>query len=91
MITPQNVLFHELIGLDVTVVYASSPSLVGIAGLIIDETRNTVRIKTKSGLKMVGKKEVILRTRLPEGKVVDLDGSALLMAPEKRTTMRIRK
>jgi ribonuclease P protein subunit POP4 len=91
MITPQNILFHELIGLDVTVVYASSPSLVGIAGLIIDETRNTVRIKTKSGLKMVGKKEVILRTRLPEGKVVDLDGSALLMAPEKRTTMRIRK
>ncbi|MDD1727714.1 MAG: ribonuclease P protein component 1 [Methanospirillum sp.] len=90
MRTPQNILFHELIGLDVTVVHASSPSLVGIAGLIIDETRNTVMIKTYSGLKMVGKKGVTFRVQLPEGNVVDLDGSALLMAPEKRITMRIR-
>jgi ribonuclease P protein subunit POP4 len=91
MITPQNILFHELIGLDVTVVHASSSSLVGITGLIIDETKNTVMIKTVSGLKMVGKKGIILRTRIPGGKVVDLDGSALLMVPERRTTMRIRK
>jgi ribonuclease P protein subunit POP4 len=91
MITLQNILFHELIGLDVTVTHASSQSLVGIAGLIIDETRNTVRIKTLSGLKMVGKKGVTFRIRLPEGKVVDLDGSALLMAPERRITMRIRR
>ncbi|HWQ65203.1 MAG TPA: ribonuclease P protein component 1 [Methanospirillum sp.] len=91
MITPQNILFHELIGLDVAVVHASSPSLVGITGLIIDETKNTVMIKTVSGLKMVGKKGITLRTRIPGGKVVDLDGSALLMAPERRTTMRIRK
>ncbi len=91
MITPQNILFHEIIGLDVAVAHASNPSLVGVSGLIIDETRSTVMIKTESGLKMVGKKGVTLRTRLPGGKVVDLDGSALLMAPERRTTMRIRK
>lgn len=91
MITPQNILFHELIGLDVTVAHAPTPSLVGIAGLIVDETRNTVMIKTGSGLKRVGKKGVTLRIRLPEGKVVDLDGSALLMAPERRITMRIRR
>ena len=76
---------------DVAVVRASNPSLVGITGLIIDETRNTVRVKTESGLKMMGKKGITLRTRLPGKKVVDLDGSALLMAPERRTTMRIRK
>lgn len=91
MITPQNVLFHEFIGQDVAVVHASNPSLVGITGLIIDETRSTFTIKTVSGLKMVGKKGITLRLRLPEGKVVDLDGSALLMAPERRITMRIRK
>ena len=91
MITPQNVLFHEFIGQDVAVVHASNPSLVGITGLIIDETRSTFTIKTVSGLKMVGKKGVTLRLRLPEGKVVDLDGSALLMAPERRITMRIRR
>ncbi|PKL59294.1 MAG: ribonuclease P, partial [Methanomicrobiales archaeon HGW-Methanomicrobiales-4] len=44
-----------------------------------------------SGLKMVGKKGVTLRLRLPEEMVVDLDGSALLMAPERRISMRIRR
>jgi ribonuclease P protein subunit POP4 len=91
MITPQNILFHEFIGQDVAVVHASNPSLVGITGLIIDETRSMFTIKTVSGLKMVGKKGITLRIRLPEGKVVDLDGSVLLMAPERRITMRIRR
>jgi len=91
MITPQNILFHELIGQDVTVVHASNPSLIGTTGLIIDETRGMVTIKTLSGLKMVGKKGVTFRIRLSEGMVVDLDGSALLMAPERRISMRIRR
>ena len=91
MITPQNILFHELIGQDVTVVHASNPSLIGITGLIIDETRGMVTIKTLTGLKMVGKKGATFRVRSPEGMVVDLDGSALLMAPERRISMRIRR
>ena len=91
MITPQNILFHELIGQDVAVVQASNPSLTGISGCIINETRGMVTIRTSSGMKMVGKKGVTFRTCLPDGITVDLDGSALLMAPERRTSMRIRK
>ncbi|HWQ67190.1 MAG TPA: ribonuclease P protein component 1 [Methanospirillum sp.] len=91
MISPQNILFHELIGLDGTVVHASNYSLTGITGVIVNETRGTVTVKTASGPKMVAKKGATFRLRLPEGKVVDLDGSALLMAPEKRITMRIRR
>jgi len=91
MITPQNILFHEFIGLDVTVVYASNPSLIGMTGTVIDETRGTVTINTVSGPKMAGKKGTIFRLRLPDGVVVDLEGSALLMAPERRISMRIRK
>jgi len=91
MITPQNILFHELIGQDVTVVHATNPSLTGTTGVIIDETRGMVTMKTVSGLKMVGKKGTTFRLRLPQGMVVDLDGSALLMAPERRISMRIRK
>lgn len=91
MITQQNILFHELIGLDVTVVHARNPSLIGTTGVVIDETRGTVTIKTASGIKMAGKKGVTFRLRLPDGIIVDLDGSALLMAPERRISMRIRK
>lgn len=91
MITPQNILFHELIGQDVAVSHASNPSLTGISGSIIDETRGMVVIRTSSGLKRVGKKGATFRLRLPDGIVVDLEGSALLMAPERRVSMRIRK
>lgn len=91
MITPQNVLFHEFIGQDVTVVHASNQSLIGTSGVIIDETRGAFTIKTVSGLKMVGKKGATFRLRLAEKGIVDLDGSALLMAPERRISMRIRR
>ncbi len=91
MITPQNILFHELIGLDVLVVDASNQYLVGINGKIIDETRNTVVIQTRNGLKQVGKKGATLRLELPTGKIALVEGSALVMAPEKRINMRIRK
>jgi len=70
---------------------SSNPSLTGISGSIIDETRGMVVIRTSSGLKRVGKKGVTFRLRLPDGIVVDLEGSALLMAPERRVSMRIRK
>jgi len=38
MISPRNILRHELIGLDVLVARASNPGHVGVAGRIIDET-----------------------------------------------------
>lgn len=90
MITPQNILFHELTGLDVLVVHASNQSLIGINGFIVDETRNMVTIRTRCGPKHVAKKCAIFRLQLPSGKIVDLEGSALVMAPEKRINMRIR-
>ena len=91
MITPQNVLFHEFIGLDVVVDDASNQYLVGTSGVIIDETRNTVVIKTRDGLKQVAKKGVTFRLTLPTGKAALVEGAALVMAPEKRINMRIRK
>ncbi len=90
MITPQNVLRHELIGLDVLVAAASNPSHAGISGRIIDETRNTLVIQTGRGLKRIPKKYSTLHIRLPDGTVVEVDGSALVARPEKRITMRIR-
>jgi ribonuclease P protein subunit POP4 len=90
MISPQNVLRHELIGLDVLVVCASNPGHVGVSGRIIDETRNTLRIRTERGIKRIPKRCSIFRFRLPDGTAVEVNGSALEMQPEKRITMRIR-
>jgi ribonuclease P protein subunit POP4 len=88
MITPRNILRHELIGLPVTVVRASNPRHQGVTGDVVDETRNTLRIRTASGVKVIPKHPNTFRFRLPDGTVVDVDGSALVMQPERRITLK---
>ncbi|MDO8841073.1 MAG: ribonuclease P protein subunit [Methanocalculus sp.] len=91
MITPGNVLRHELIGRNVLVVHAANPAQEGISGLIADETRNMISIQTPVGLKHVPKKYSTFRVTLPDRVQVDLIGSTIIGRPEKRITMRIRQ
>jgi ribonuclease P protein subunit POP4 len=88
MITPRNILRHELIGLPVTVVKASNPHQRGITGIVIDETRNMLYIRTSSGEKRIPKHPNTFRFILPDGTIVDVDGSALVMQPERRITQK---
>ena len=84
MITAGNILRHELIGLPVEVVHAANPAQEGIAGSIVDETRNMLVIETSRGIKRIGKAHATFRIRIPDGTVVDVSGSALVSQPEKR-------
>ncbi|MDD1678302.1 MAG: ribonuclease P protein component 1 [Methanomicrobiales archaeon] len=88
MINQRNILRHELIGLPVMVMRASNPHHQGISGTVIDETRNMLRISTASGVKMIPKHPNTFRFTLPDGTMVDVDGSALVMSPEKRITLK---
>lgn len=90
MITAGNILRHELIGLPVEVVQAANPAQVGIAGRIVDETRNMLVIETPRGEKRIGKAHAIFRIKLPDGTVVDVSGSALVSRPEKRISREKR-
>ena len=91
MISLQNVLSHELIGLDVLVVAASNPTHTGVSGLIVDETKNMLAIQTIQGLKKIPKRHSIFRLNLPEGRIVEIDGSVLSLAPEKRINLQIKR
>jgi len=84
MITKENILRHELLGLPVEVVRAANPAQTGIAGRIVDETRNMLVIETSRGAKRVEKAHATFRLTLPGGTVVDVSGSALVSQPEKR-------
>ncbi|HQD25210.1 MULTISPECIES: ribonuclease P protein component 1 [Methanoculleus] len=90
MISPQNVLRHELLGLNVLVVSASNPGHVGVSGRIIDETKNTLIIQTEGKKKRIPKRSSVFRIRLPDGTIVDVDGSSLEAQPERRISMRIK-
>jgi ribonuclease P protein subunit POP4 len=91
MITPQNVIRHELIGLQVRVANSSNPRQIGIEGTIVDETRNMLVIMTREGEKRIQKRYATFDLCLPDDTLVRVDGSILVMQPEKRTGMRIRK
>jgi ribonuclease P protein subunit POP4 len=84
MITKENILRHELLGLPVEVVQAANPAQQGIAGQIVDETRNMLVIGTPRGRKSVEKAHATFRLTLPSGMVVDVSGIALVSQPEKR-------
>ncbi len=88
MIAPRDVLRHEWIGRHVLVVRAKNPSLAGVEGMCVDETKQTLRIATGHGTKCVPKAVACFRLPLPDGTAVEVDGAALVGAPERRLTLR---
>ena len=90
MLTPQNILRHELIGLEVTVEESPNTCEVGMSGIIVDETRHTLRIQTGRGIKTLEKQYKLLRVTLPDSVRVKIDGNALSVSPTRRVSMRVR-
>ncbi len=91
MISPQNVLRHELIGLDVLVSGAKNPLHKGLSGCIIDETKNLLIIETQKGLKRIPKMHSRFQLHLPGSGLVEIDGSVMVLAPEKRINLHEKK
>jgi len=90
LINPQNVCRHELIGLEAKVSHSSNPKQTGISGLIVDETKNMFVICSEGSLKKVQKKGAAFDLLLPDETLVRVDGSVLVMQPERRISMRIK-
>jgi len=83
---PDNVLRHELIGLECEVVAAVNKSSVGIRGTIKDETMKTIQV----GSKIIFKKGSVFRLAL-NGKKIDVEGDQLLARPEDRIKKKVRR
>ncbi len=90
-ITPQNLLRHELIGLEAEVVGSPNGSLIGLEGRIIDETKRTLVLSVDGKRKVVPKDVAILRLKLPDGRLVEVDGKRLLGRPEDRIKLRVSR
>jgi len=83
MITPQNILRHELIGLDVKVTKALNPLSRKIQGKVIDETQQTLIIQTKNGNKKILKRLATFEFALEKARV-EVQGSVLVGRPWER-------
>lgn len=83
-ITPATITRHELIGLSARVVEADNPDLVGLAGRVVDETRNTLRIDDGGTTKTVPKRVATFEVALPDGEYVVVNGDTLVARPARR-------
>jgi len=91
-ITPRNILNHELIGLRVKVVKSTHAGYIGIEGLVVDETMNTIKIMNDEGeIKVVPKRCCTFRFKLPSSVIVEVEGGYLVGRPEDRVKRVTKK
>lgn len=91
MITPYNILRHELIGLEVEVLAACDETLKGVSGEVVRESKNTITVKTgKKAVKKLPKETVTFKVKIPEKAVVEVDGRLLSGRPQERIKKKIR-
>ncbi|MHA2065618.1 MAG: ribonuclease P protein component 1 [Candidatus Thorarchaeota archaeon] len=90
MITPKELVRHELIGLEARVLESSNPSQVGLSGRVVDETRQTLSLETKKGVKSFAKDQCVFSFRLPSGESVKVEGKLLVSRPEDRIKKKLK-
>jgi len=89
--TRRNILYHELIGLDVEVVEYPDTKLVGLRGRVVDETYKTLLIETSDGrLVRVLKEHGVFRFITPHKLRVIVKGYKILDRPEDRLKNIVR-
>jgi ribonuclease P protein subunit POP4 len=90
MITPNNLVRHELTGLLVKVADSKNPANKGIEGTVVNETRNTLVIETRKGEKTLLKGQCTFIFELPGGEKVKVDGEILVARPEDRLKKKLK-
>lgn len=91
MITPKNLIKHELIGLEVEVADSTNRFHIGIKGLVIDETKNTLAIETEKGIKKIQKKGSTFIFKISNDKKVKVNGNKIAVRPEDRLKLKVKK
>jgi len=88
---PENILRHELIGLNVKIVRSPNRSLKGRSGLVVNESKNMLTLSKKGRKVLIPKSVATFRFKLADGRLVDVDGSRILGRPESRLKTKIRR
>lgn len=86
MITPYNLLRHELVGLKVV----AKTKAATFRGEVVSESAKTLTIKTPSGEKKAVKDSTLFEFRLPGDAFVEVDGSLFVARPFDRIKKKQR-
>jgi ribonuclease P protein subunit POP4 len=74
---------HELIGLKCKITRATNPSLIGLEGIVVDETKHMLVLSSGIREKKIPKREVVLKFG-----EIEIDGKKLVGRPEDRVKLR---
>ena len=83
MITADNILKHEFIGLETQITQSSNLQFIGLNGTITNETKSMFTVNTIKGTKSIPKANNTWRFSL-QNKEVSLDGSKIEKRPFDR-------
>jgi ribonuclease P protein subunit POP4 len=88
---PENILRHELIGLNAKIMRARNRSIRGTTGVVVDESRNMITLLRRGRKVLIPKSVATFRFTLSDGRLVDVDGTRLLGRPESRLKTKVRR
>jgi ribonuclease P protein subunit POP4 len=91
MITPENLVRHELIGLTVEVTKSPNRFQIGTKGLVVDETKNLLAIETSEGVKKIQKDKAEFIFTIPGGIRVRVNGKIIAKRHEDRVKIKTKK
>lgn len=91
MVKPDELVRHELIGLNVSIVSSTDPSAESVAGIVTGETRNMLEIEAAGKVKKFPKAGCVFSFVLPDGVRVRVEGALLVARPEDRVKKKFRK
>ena len=83
MITQENILLHELIGLEAIVVKSNNEQITGISGKVIDETKSMLFLNTTKGIIKIPKESAKWKFSFDKNESI-VNGSLLTKRPQER-------
>ncbi|MEB3806885.1 MAG: ribonuclease P protein subunit [Desulfurococcales archaeon] len=89
--TPKNIIFHELIGLEVEVLNHPNPEFIGLRGVVVWETSRTLWVATAGRTLVILKSGGLFRVKLPGGKYTLVRGDHIMGSPPERARRIVRR
>jgi len=87
MITTENIINHELIGLQVSVAESCNKQIVGMSGRILDETKSMFTLGTLRGMKRIPKANSSWKFDL-KGKNIIVNGNLISKRSHERMVQK---
>ena len=83
-ISPELLIFHELVGLEAQIIDSTDPTQIYISGIILDETKNTLKIFCNEKIKVIPKANSTFIFKLFNNDRIRINGSLLIGRSENR-------